>query len=209
MAENRSPSVPNWVREMRRSLPTGPMGRALALGLNSLLGAALWLGVIMPLIEWHDQRADTLGQMSALERRLDDLAASLPALKQQATALAEGEAGQPGLLEGSSDSMASASLQELLQAMFMRAGVQLNSVETLPGEEAGAYRRIRLRVSFNASWPILAGLLRDVHLATPALLVDELQVQPALHRISTAPGTFDVTCAIFAFRSGTSGVPTR
>jgi len=31
--------------------------------------------------------------------------------------------------------------------------------------------------------------------------VDDLQVRPALHRISTAPGSFDVTCAIFAFRS--------
>jgi hypothetical protein len=27
------------------------------------------------------------------------------------------------------------------------------------------------------------------------------QMQPALHRISTAPGTFDVTCAIFGFRA--------
>ena len=98
--------------------------------------------------------------------------------------------------------MASASLQEFLQAMFLRAGVQLNSVETLPGEEAGAYRRIRLRVAFNVGWPELMALLKDMSLATPVLLIDELQVQPALHRISTAPGTFDITCSVFAFRPG-------
>jgi hypothetical protein len=45
-----------------------------------------------------------------------------------------------------------------------------------------------------------------MHLATPALLVDELQLRHALHRIGTAPGTFDVSCAILAFRSGTAQV---
>ena len=44
-------------------------------------------------------------------------------------------------------------------------------------------------------------LLKDIELARPALLMDEIQVQPALHRISTAPGSFDVSCAIFAFRA--------
>ncbi len=114
------------------------------------------------------------------------------ALQEQAKAVAAGGAGETTLLEGDSDSVASAALQEMLQAMFAQAGIQLNSVETLPGEEAGAYRRIRLRVSFNASWPLLMALLKDIELARPALLVDELQVQPALHRITTAPGTFDV-----------------
>jgi len=129
------------------------------------------------------------------------LAAALPELQEQVTAVAV-KAGDAILLGGDSDSVASASLQQRLQALFMQAGVQLNSVEALPGEEAGAYRRIRLRVSFNASWPVLLGLLKEMHVATPALLVDELQVQPALHRISTAPGTFDISCEIFAFRSG-------
>ena len=44
-------------------------------------------------------------------------------------------------------------------------------------------------------------LLKDIQLARPALLMDEMQLQPALHRISTAPGTFDVSCSLFAFRA--------
>jgi hypothetical protein len=194
---------------MKRSLPTGRMGRLLALGLTSLIPAVLGLGVVVPLLEWHDERAEALAQRAALARRMETLATALPDLQQQATAVAASGAGESALLEGDSDSMASASLQERLQTMFMQAGVQLNSVETLPGEEASAYRRIRLRVSFNASWSVLMALLKEIHVATPALLVDELQVQPALHRISTAPGTFDVSCVIFAFRSGASQVTSR
>jgi DNA-binding response OmpR family regulator len=45
-------------------------------------------------------------------------------------------------------------------------------------------RRIRLRVAFNASWPVLMSLLKDIELATPALLVDELQLVR-----SSPPGT--------------------
>jgi general secretion pathway protein M len=194
---------------MRLSLPTGRTGRSLALGLPVLVIAMLWLGVAMPLIEWHADRTASLTRLSALANRMEALAAAVPALRQQAASVVTSGTGEPALLEGDSDSTASASLQERLQAMFLQAGVQLNSVETVPGEEAGTFRRIRLRVSFNASWPILVALLKDLQLATPMLLVDELQVQPALHRISTAPGTFDVSCSVFAFRSGSVAAGVR
>jgi hypothetical protein len=186
-------------------LPTGRIGQLLALALPALAIGAFWLAVAMPLIEWHDQRDADLAQHSVLADRMAALVAALPALRQQAAGVANGGSTEPALLEGDSDAMASASLQERLQAMFLQAGVQLNSTETVPGEDAGAFRRIRLRISFNASWPVLVGLLKDMHVATPVLLVDELQVQPALHRISTAPGTFDIAASVFAFRSGTGG----
>ena len=189
---------------MTRSLPTGRAGQLLALGLTSLVLVVLWLGVVAPLIEWYDERAEVLAQQAALVERMEGLAAALPDLQEQAKTVAASGAGEAALLEGDSDNMASASLQEGLQAMFTQTGVQLHSVETLPGDDAGAYRRIGLRVSFNASWPVLMDLLKDVHVATPALLIDDLQVKPALHRISTAPGTFDVTCSIFAFRSAST-----
>jgi hypothetical protein len=186
---------------MTPALPTGRNGQFLALGLTILVLAVFWLGVVMPVIDWHGERADALVQKAALVQRMEALVATRASLQEQAKAVAAGGAGETALLEGDSESVAGATLQELLQAMFMQAGVQLNSVETLPGDETGAYRRIRLRVSFNASWPVLMSLLKEFEVARPALLIDELSVQPALHRISTAPGTFDVTCAIFGFRA--------
>jgi general secretion pathway protein M len=186
---------------MAHALPTGRKGQVLALGLTLLAVAALWLSVATPLIEWHSDRAEALVQRAALLQRMESLVAMRARLQQQAAAAAASGAGEATLLEGETDSMASASMQETLQALFLQAGIQLNSVETLPGDAVDAYRRIRLRVTFNASWPVLMSLLKEIEFATPALLVDELQVEPALHRISTAPGTFDITCSIFGFRS--------
>ncbi len=194
---------------MRFSLPNGRTGQTVALALPVLAIATLWLGVAMPLMEWHADRTAGLTHLSALAGRMEALAATVPALREQAAAVAASGTGEPALLEGDSDSTASASLQERLQAMFLQAGVQLNTVETVPGEEAGAFRRIRLRVSFNASWPVLMALLKDMQLATPMLLVDELQIQPALHRISTAPGTYDISCSVFAFRPGSAKASVR
>jgi general secretion pathway protein M len=186
---------------MTPPLPTGRAGQLLALGLTSLVSAVLWLGVVAPLIEWHGERAAALAQQEALAERMAALAAALPSLQGQAKAVAASGAGEAALLEGDTDTMASATLQERLQAMFLQMGVQLHSVETMPADDAGAYRRIGLRVSFNASWPVLVDLLKDIHLATPSLLVDDLQVKAALHRINTPPGSFDVTCSILGFRS--------
>jgi general secretion pathway protein M len=189
------------MKHLKHSLPTGRTGQLLALGVTAVVLAVLWLGVVTPMMDWHSDRAASLGHQEMLAQRMENLAAALPSLQEQAKAVAAGGAGEAALLEGDNDSMASASLQERLQAMFMKTGVQLNSVETLPGDDAGAYRRIGLRVSFNASWPILMTLLKEMNVASPSLLVDELQLTPALHRISTAPGSFDVACALYAFRS--------
>ena len=68
-----------------------------------------------------------------------------------------------------------------------------------------APRGRNIQRSFNASWPVLMALLKDFEVARPSLLIDELSVQPALHRISTAPGTFDVACSVFGFRSAGAG----
>jgi hypothetical protein len=190
-------------------MPTGRAGRLLALGLTLAVPAAMWFGAAAPLLQWHEDRAEALAQREALAEHMLALKAALPALRQQAAAIAASGAGEPALLEGESDPVASAFLQERLQAMFLKAGVQLNSIETQPSEDAGTFRRVRLQVTFNATWPVLMGLLQDIRLAAPALLVDELHVQPALHRISTAPGTFDVSCAVFAFRSGSARVASR
>ena len=136
---------------MKNSFPTGRTGRLLALGLTSLALAVLWLGIVMPLIDWHSDRTEALAHQEVITQRMEALAAALPSLQEQAKAVEAGGAGEAALLDGDNDSMASASLQERLQGMFMQAGVQLNSVETLPGDDAGAYRRIGLRISFNAS----------------------------------------------------------
>ena len=187
---------------MNRALPSGRMGQLLAVAMTVLAPAAVIAGLVMPLVDWHGERAAALTQRETLAHRMEELAAALPELRQQEAAVGASQAGEPALLEGDSDPTAGAALQVRLETMFTQAGIRLNSVETLPGEAAGTARRIRLRIAFHAPWPALLGVLRDLHVATPALLVDDLQVQLGLHRIGTVSGSFDVSCMVSGFRSG-------
>ena len=147
--------VPIWGPEMTRALPTGRKGQLLALGLTILVLAVLLAGcghAADRLARRARRGAGAEGGIGAADggpgRDAREACRNRPRRPRPA-----GRARRRSL-EGDSELVASAALQELLQAMFMQAGVQLNSVETLPDDETGAYRRIRLRVSFTASWPV-------------------------------------------------------
>ncbi len=158
------------------ALPTGRRGGLLALGLTLLVLAALWIGVAAPLVERYADGAESLRQRRALARRMSELVATLPALRQQVHDSAADTPGPSAVLEAGSDAIASARLQELLQAMAEQAGIRLSRVETLPVEPRGAYARIGLRLGFATDWPALIQLLQAIEDATPQMLVDDLRV---------------------------------
>jgi len=181
-------------------LPTGRRGQVLAVAIATVALLALWFGVAMPLVGWHAARGEAIERQRALAVRMEALAASLPALRQRAASLAAGPAPQ-ALLEGASDAVAGAALQEQVQAMAVEAGSPLTSAEALPAEPAGAYRRISLRVALSAPYPVLVHLLAAIADATPRMLVDDLQVQAPPLGLRSAVLPRDATLTVLAFRA--------
>ena len=162
---------------MIESLPTGRRGQALAVALLLLVLAAAWIAVASPLLDWHADRADALQQRSRLAQRMAQVAAGLPDLQRQAAAAAAVGPVAATLLEGSSDAVAGATLQQLVQDMAGRAGATLSSTEALPAETVAAYRRISVRVALSAPWGVLVQLLRAIGQSSPQMLVDDLQIR--------------------------------
>jgi general secretion pathway protein M len=200
---------------MENALPEGRRGRLLALALTLSVLAALWLGCARPLIDWYGAQSEVLGQRRALLQHMTQVAATLPTLQRQSS----GERPPPAsLLEGASDAIAGAALQDIVQAMGAAAGASFSSIETLPAEQRGAYRRIGLRLSLAAPWPVLIELLRAAETgaprapgvkgaAVPAMLIDDLQLRapPLQLRAAGAPVTASFT--ILAFRAAPEGKP--
>jgi len=187
---------------MNAALPTGTRGQVLAVAITVVLLAALWLGVAAPLLSWHGERADRLRQRQALAERMEMLAARLPELRREAANVASGPPPQT-LLEGASDAVSGAQLQERLQTMAATAGAPINSAETLPAENRGAYRRIGLRLAVNAPYAALIRLLQSVEEATPRMLIDDVQVQSAPIVLDRSAPTLDASFSVYAFRAGT------
>ena len=184
------------------SLPDGPRGRALALGVLAVLLAVLWTGVVSPLLDLRAARQETLAERRALLGRMTALAASVPALRHAAAAVHTAGPAPQALIAGASDAIASATLQERLQAMAGATDASLASVEALPGEQAGALRRIGLRVTLSTTWPVLIRLLGAIEAAAPRMLIDDLQVEGSVIPVRTGEQRMEARFNVYAFRAG-------
>ena len=140
---------------METALPDGPRGQILAAALTLTVLAALWFGAAAPLIAWYYGSADELAQRRTLLVHMQQVAAALPVLEHQSAGM---RPAPVALLSGATDALAAAVMQNAVQGMASAAGAELTSMETLPADTRGAYRRIGLRVSLAAPWPILIEL---------------------------------------------------
>lgn len=181
-------------------LPEGVRGRVLAVLLVVIVAAALWAGIAVPLTDWFADRADSIERQTTLARRMDQIAADLPALRSQAT---ETRAAAPvAVLEGASDAVAGAALQQRLQQIGAALGATLSSTEVLAGEPVGSYRRIGVRLAVTARWPVIVRLLEEIGANTPRLLVNDLQIQAFRSVVTDPDPTVSVTMIVFGFRAG-------
>jgi len=183
---------------MDTALPEGPRGRLLALGLTVSVLAALWVGGVQPMTDWYAARAEALDQRRALLQRMASLTATLPDLQRQSSGE---QAPVASLLEGASDAIAGAALQAVVQRMASRAGAELNSMEMLPAEQHGAYRRIGLRVAAAAQWPVLIELLRSTEQGPPRMLIDDLQLRAPPVELRVANASISAAFTVVAFRA--------
>ncbi len=161
----------------------------------------VWFVAIAPLTDLFAARAEALAQRRILYHRMADRVASLPAL--QAEAAAGSPAGSPAsaVLSNETDAMAGASLQQRLQEMAAGVGAVLSSTETLPATPMKGYRRIGLRVSLTAPWPVLVGLFEAVEQASPRMLIDDLQMHGRVMLVQPAEPLLDAGFTVLAFRA--------
>jgi general secretion pathway protein M len=184
------------------TLPTGRNGQILAAALAVIALLIVWLGVVAPVLDWYDARANRIAELRGRAARETALIATLPALREAAAQAAKTPAR--AVLNGATDSIAGAELQEQVQAMATAANAQLTSIETLPAEQMGSYRRIGVRVELNALLPVVVDLLKAIEEAEPSMMVDDM------HLTSTPVGPVSVTLpldaafTVYAFRVGTA-----
>ena len=186
---------------MSPNLPTGRAGHGLALALVAGLAAAGWFAAAAPLLARYAEQEDALLRQQALHRRMAEVAAELPAL-QRAVQTPQAVGLAPALLEGGTDAVAAAALQESLRDVAAQAGATLFSVETLPASESGAYRRIGLRLSLAARWPVLMRMLQAIERARPGMAVDDLELRQTQMGTGEEDALMSAALTVYAFRDG-------
>jgi hypothetical protein len=189
---------------MKLDLPTGRNGRALAVGFAVLALGVLWLAIGSPLVGWYGARAAHLAERRLFAAHLAGLAGELPALERDEHRLSASVPARMVLLQGSTDAIAAATLQQTVQGMASRVGAVISSTETLATQRRGRYRLIRLQVALGGKWPVLVHLLQSITTAQPTMLVDDLRVSGADIGVRGEDAPLSATITVIAFRAGTA-----
>ena len=188
------------------NLPTGPRGRAIAVALLVLVLLILWTALVSPLLSFYGDRADALSTQQLKVAHMAVLAGQVPELKKRAAASGNTGPAPSLVVEGPSDAVAAATLQGKVQSMAAEVGTTLTSVENLPHEAVGtAYHRIGLKISLNASWPVLIALLKAIDQASPPMLLDDVQIHGSPLPMVTANRGLEANFTIWALRAGPVG----
>jgi general secretion pathway protein M len=188
-------------------MPEGRQGRILALGLLLLTLCIAWLALAAPLLGWYSAREEQLTERHLMVAHMAQIAATLPALRQDTRKAEPGARPPATLLSGETDAIAGAGLQSVVQDMASTAGVTLTSAEALPGEQQGAFRRIALRVTLRGDWPVLMGMLQAVEESPLRLLVDELQLHATAQSQHSGPDRIEASFVVLGFRPGRESRP--
>ena len=176
-------------------------GSALALGLVALVLLLAWTVVVSPVLAWHVERAETLERQRTLALRMANLVGTLPSLRQQADLAAAKGPPPNSVLQGTTDAVAAATLQQLVQDMAGQASTSLSSTEALAAEQIGAYRRIGLRIAASAPWPALVQFMQTIEQTQPIMLIDDLQVRGVRLQVGAGEPPLEASMVVFAFRA--------
>jgi hypothetical protein len=180
---------------------TGRRGQALAAAIGFLALFFVWFAAVNPIRTWFDERQIRLEQRQDLLHRMRDLAASLPALRSASADRRDGGAAtDPVILSGATDAVAAADLQERVQAMAASAGVNLTAVETLPATAAGGWHKVALRISLNASWPVLMELIRAIARSPVRIFIDDVHFHSPVAIAHPAVLPIQASMVLYGFR---------
>jgi general secretion pathway protein M len=160
--------------------PGSLLSRTLAI---VLLGVALLGGyrlIAAPLLIAYQEGERGIEQAKTLLQRYRALAQQRPLLADRLAEQEERAATAAGYLEGPSDALAAAQLQDRVKSVVETAGGELRSTQILPAQPLEGdlgFRRTTIRVQIVVSVEGLAAILYELETGQPYLLIDDVTVR--------------------------------
>lgn len=150
--------------------------RALALALLVVTVAALFLGVVQPLIDAYARTDATMAEARDLLQRYERIAARRADLDREAAALIQAPANENYYLTGGNETLAAAMLQGNVTALIGSNGAAVGSVQTLPPQEEQGLVRVAIRVQMVGHNEALLRILHNLESGKPLLFLDNVTI---------------------------------
>ncbi|HEX4193777.1 MAG TPA: type II secretion system protein GspM [Stellaceae bacterium] len=186
-----------------------PFQRALAIAILVAIVAVLYYAVAQPLIDTYADDRATIAQRQDALLRYQRAAQELPQRQRALTTLQQQQTKTDGFLEGTSDTLIAAQIQNRVKTSANTARAELKSSQVLPAEADGKLKRIAVRNQISADTAGLLAIFHDLEAQSPALFLDNvtLQVRPIALRDRNNPGngdTIDMQFDVYGYAHGGS-----
>jgi general secretion pathway protein M len=141
-----------------------------------LLGGAYLLGV-RPLIATYSQNEAAIVEAQGLLARLRNVAAAEEDLQEKVQVISERQDLQSYYLTKETDALAAADLQDRVKLTVDKNGGTIRSIQTLPGEDDGEFRRVTLRVQMTTTTESVLRIAHAFEAGQPILFLDNVDIQ--------------------------------
>jgi general secretion pathway protein M len=186
--------------------PGSVLSRTLAVALLGIALLGAYRLIIAPLLVAYRDGEARIEQAKELLQRYEALAQQRSLLADRLAEQQERAASAAGYLQGPSDALAAAQLQDRVKSVIETAGGELRSTQILPAEPLEAdlgVRRTTLRVHFVVTIEGLETTLYELETGQPYLIIDEVTVrQERVRRRRNEPGEhpmLDVSFELFGY----------
>jgi len=184
-----------------------PVRRGLAVAILLFLVAALYFGVVQPLVDSYLADRQKIAQLKDAVARYRRAAEELPAREAELAALARDPASAAGFLQGTNDTLMAAQIQNRIKSLSDAAKVDLRTSQVLPSAEEGKLKRIAVREQLTGT---IGGILAVFHglesAAAPSLFLDNLSMRtrPVATRPNApaADAVIDVQFDVYGYTRG-------
>jgi general secretion pathway protein M len=160
--------------------PGSVLSRTLAVALLGIALLGAYRLIVAPLLTAYRDGEARIEQAKDLLQRYEALAEQRSLLADRLAEQQERAESAAGYLQGPSDALAAAQLQDRVKSVVEAAGGELRSTQILPAEpleEDLGFRRATLRIHFVGTIEGLEETLFELETGLPYLLIDDLTVR--------------------------------
>jgi hypothetical protein len=181
--------------------------RIIALAILIGVLAALWSGLVGPLLNVGREHEDYVAKQQKLLTGYRKLASTGASLQTQLDALRASQEREAGFLDGATVALAAAKLQSDLKRLIEASGGEVKSTLNLPPLETGDFKRIGIRLDLRTNVSGLQEAIYALETFTPQLFIDKLDIRTAGSDGSADAATKEpnltVICEVYGYLRGT------
>jgi general secretion pathway protein M len=186
--------------------PGSVLSRTLAVALLGIVLLGAYRLIVAPLLSAYRDGEARIEQAKDLLQRYEALAQQRSLLTDRLAEQQELAASAAGYLQGPSDALAAAQLQDRVKSVVEAAGGELRSTQILPAEQLEedlGFRRATLRIHFVGTIEGLEETLFELETGQPYLIIDDVTIrQERVRRRRSEPEAqpmLDVSLELFGY----------